>query len=369
MRVLLVAGEASGDAHAAKVVEHLRRDGAVIRAVGGPALAAAGAEIVEPIDALAVLGFIEVLSKLPGILRVQRRLEHLLDSERFDLFLGVDFPGFNLRLAAQARRRGVPVLHYIGPQVWAWRARRLRTLRRVTNHVALILPFEKPLYDAAGVTATFVGHPLLEDAADDAATPDCDLGLFPGSRMQEVRRHLPLLLGGAALLRRRKEDLRVRVSRVATLPLVLYERAAAAAGFPPGIVDTTPARQLLRRCRTSLVASGTATLEAALAGNPFAVLYRTSAINYAVVRRLVHLPHVSLVNLVAGTEVVREYLQDAASPSALAEEAARLLEDDAERDRQRRQLLDVCRRLGTPGASERVAALAREVASAGRRPA
>lgn len=362
MRVLLVAGEASGDVHAAKVAAALLRDGAEIRAVGGPALEAAGADLVEHIDALAVLGFVEVVSKLPRILTLQRTLERMLEREPFDLFLGVDSPGFNLRLAGRARRRGIPVLHYIGPQIWAWRAHRLQTLRRVTNHVALVLPFEKPLYDAAGVPATFVGHPLLEDAIEGSEAPDCDLGLLPGSRPQEVSRHLPILLRAAAQVQRQRPQLRIRISCAASLPRGPFETAVRRAGFPSDIVDTGPARSLLSRSRASLVASGTATLEAALVGNPFAVFYRMHAVNFAVVRRLVHLPYVSLANLVAETEVVREYLQDAADPETLAREALQLLEDDAERERQRSLLRDVRARLGTPGASGRVAALAHQLA-------
>jgi lipid-A-disaccharide synthase len=362
MRTLVVAGEASGDAHAAAVVRQLQAAGASITAVGGPALAATGAEIVAGIDSLAVLGFVDVLAKLPHLASLKSDLEKRLRRDRFDLLLTVDYPGFNLRLAAAARRLGVPVLHYIGPQVWAWRAGRLATLRAVTNHVALILPFEKPLYDAAGVTATHVGHPLLDDAVVEPGAPDYDLGCFPGSRPQELARHLPVLLEAAVRLRAARPGLRILWSRAPTVAAAPYAAALAAHGFDAGDLTGEPARVAMRRCRASLVASGTATLEAALAERPFAVLYRTGRINFAVARRLVRLPHVALANLVAGEGVVREYLQDAASPAALAAEAARLLDDEAERERITRGLQRIRARLGPPGAAARVAALALAVA-------
>jgi lipid-A-disaccharide synthase len=364
MRVLMVAGEASGDAHAAAVARRLRAAGAEIVAVGGPALAAAGAEILAGIDALAVLGFAEVVSRLPRILAVKRAIEQRLAREHFDLFLPVDYPGFNLRVARSARRRGVPVLYYVGPQVWAWRAGRLRTVARVTNHVALILPFEKPLYDAAGIPATFVGHPLLDDAVPADLVPDRDLGLFPGSRAQEIERHLPVLLATARRLHTSRGELRLLVSQAPTAPRQRMEEMLRSQGFDPGKhLVSEPARIAMRRCRALLVASGTATLEAALAERPFAVLYRTGKISYRIAAKLVHVPHVALANLVAGEAVVREYLQEAATPDRLAEEVRRLLDDETERQRILQGLQRIRSRLGTAGAAERVAALAQGLCS------
>lgn len=366
MRVLLVAGEPSGDAHAGPLVERLRAAGATVVAVGGPAVAAAGAEIVYGIDELAVLGFVEVARRLPRIVGLARQLEARLRREPFDLFIGVDYPGFNLRFEGRVRRLGVPVLHYIGPQVWAWRAGRLRTLHRVATHVALVLPFEKPLYDAAGIPATFVGHPLLDAAQPEARASDVDLGLFPGSRPQEIAHHLPVLVACAARVRARRPDVRLLVSRAPTVPRALFDTTLESWGFEPQqVTSDAPARASMARCRALLVASGTATLEAALAARPFAVLYRTNRVNWEVARRLVHLPHVALANLVAGSGIVREYLQEAATPEALAAEAMRLLDDGDERRRILEGLSTVRDRLGPPGAAERVAALAITIASSG----
>jgi lipid-A-disaccharide synthase len=363
MRILLVAGEASGDAHAGPVAARLHGAGAEVVAVGGPAVSAAGAEIVCGIDELAVLGFVEVARRLPRFLDLARRLEQRLREKPFDLFLSVDYPGFNLRFAARARRLGVPVLHYIGPQVWAWRAGRLETLRRVATHVALVLPFEKPLYDRAGIAATYVGHPLL-DHPSMPCEPDRDVGIFPGSRPQELSRHLPVLLDAVAELRHRRPTTSLLVSRAPTVDPTRFAATLAAHGFD-ATADSTdaPARVAMPRCRALLVASGTATLEAALAERPFAVLYRTGRLNWEVARRLVQLPYVALANLVAGEMVVREYLQSRATPGALAAEAERLLDDEPERRRIQGKLRDVRSRLGPPGAAERVARLALDIAA------
>jgi len=362
MRILLVAGEASGDAHAGPVVARLRAAGAEVVAVGGPAVRAAGAEIVCGIDELAVLGFVEVARRLPRLVSLARQLEQRLRERPFDLFLGVDYPGFNLRFEARVRRLGIPVLHYIGPQVWAWRARRLETLRRVTTHVALVLPFEKPLYDRAGIAATWVGHPLLDDPAPEVE-PDRDVGIFPGSRPQELAHHLPVLLETAARLRSGRPGLSVLVSRAPTVEPALFAARLAAHGFDADADATdAPARSAMRRCRAMLVASGTATLEAALAERPFAVLYRTARLNWEVARRLVHLPYVALANLVAGERVVREYLQAEATPAALASEVERLLDDEPERQRMLAKLREVRARLGPPGAADRVTRLALDMA-------
>ncbi len=362
MKILVSVGEASGDAHAAKVVRHLCARGAEVAAVGGRELASAGARLVHTIDDLAVLGFVEVVRRLPRFWALKRQLVSLLHDGGFDLFLPVDFPGFNLRMAGAAHRAGVPTLYYIGPQVWAWRAGRLRRMRERVDHVALILPFEKPLYDAANVPATFVGHPLLDDVAAPDTPPDIDVGLFPGSRHQEVLRHLPVLLQAACLARARTPELRIVVSRAATAPRAWMRETLRAHGFDPERdLSEEPARVLMRRVRASLVASGTATLEAALAGRPFAVFYRTGRLNYAVARRLVQLEHVSLVNLVADSGVVREYVQDGLDAQALAREIDVLLHDTREQARMRDALQGVRARLGSPGASERVAALAEQV--------
>jgi lipid-A-disaccharide synthase len=322
---------------------------------------ARGVELLEGLDNLAVMGFAEVVRHLPFFLRLERRVVSLLDRGEVDLVLPIDYPGFNLRVTRAAHRRGIPVLYYIAPQVWAWKARRAGRLAREADHVAVILPFEVEFLGRWGARATFVGHPLLDEArpAPDpvafARAHGLDperpiLALFPGSRRQELERHLAPFAGAAEVLRRRHPGLQPVLGQAPSLPA----EALASPGFPV-VADF---RGLLRVARAALVKSGTTTLEAALAGVPFVTAYRTSALTWWLARRLVKVDHIALANLVAGARVVPELLQEEARPERLAEALEPLLEDTPERARMLEGLAGIRAALGTPGAADRVAGLA-----------
>jgi lipid-A-disaccharide synthase len=361
--VLLLAGEPSGDLHAARLAGALSSGFPGVRLVGlgGPRMAEAGVELLAGLDQLAVMGFVEVLAHLPFFWRLHRRLERLLESGTVDLVVPVDYPGLNLRIARVAHRLGVPVLYYISPQVWAWKPKRARQLARDADHVAVILPFEASLLERAGARVTFVGHPLLEEdpevperaAFARAAGLDPErpiLALFPGSRPQEVQRHLELFLRTAREVRRECPDLQVAVARASSIPEERYRTVDAA------LVSDT--RALLAHARAALVKSGTTTLEAALAGTPFVTVYRTHPVTFALARRLVRVEHIALANLVAGERLVPEVLQGDATPERLTRELLPLLADGPARTRVVRGLAGVRAALGAPGAAERVAALA-----------
>ncbi|HZF67617.1 MAG TPA: lipid-A-disaccharide synthase [Gemmatirosa sp.] len=361
--VLLVAGEASGDLHAAGVATALGalRPDLTLAGVGGRHMREAGVELLHDMSSMAVMGFVEVLKHVPAHYALLRRLRERLRTGRVALLVVVDYPGFNLRVAAEAQAAGVPVLYFITPQVWAWKKSRLARMARVITRAAVILPFEERLLRDHGIAATFVGHPLL-DRARDLPEPDearrqlglpADgplLALFPGSRTQEIERHLEAFVATARLLETRVRGLHVAVS---VAPTVRIDPARC----PYPLLDSGSLR-LLRASTAALCKSGTTTLEAAVAGCPLIVAYRTNPITYAIARRVVEIPRIGLVNVVAAREVAREFVQDAVQPEAMAQALLPLLQSGGERTRMREALARVRASLGRPGAAERVAQLA-----------
>ncbi len=366
--VLMIAGEASGDLHAAglaRALTALRPDLHLV-GMGGRNMRSAGVELLEDAESMAVMGFVEVLRKVPHHWALLRQLERRLVSGKVALLVTIDYPGFNMKVAAAARRHGVPVLYYITPQVWAWGAKRLPTLARLVTKAAVILPFEEALLRQHGVDATFVGHPLLDRAralptqgearAALGIAPDRRvLALFPGSRAQEIARHLDDFVATARLLEAQHPGLDVVVSVAPTVQL-------DAARCPYRQVHDA-SFTVLRAADAALCKSGTTTLEAAVAGCPLVVAYRTSGWTYAIARRAVKIPFIGLVNVVAGKEVAREFVQDALVPSRIAATlGALLVPGGAAREAQLAALGEVRASLGTPGASARVAAMAAELA-------
>ena len=392
-RFLIVTGEASGDTHASRLVSALKASGPCrVRGVTGPALEAAGAERVVPMDDLAVIGFSAVLPRLPRILRAHARLLEELERFRPHACVLVDSPGFNLRLGPALKRRGARLFYYIAPQVWAWHPERAAAMARWVDRLAVVFPFEEPIFRRAGVNATFVGHPLLEtlEPEVDAATLRKELGLgadqpllglLPGSREGEIRHHLGDLLRAAAKLRASRPALSVVVALAPGGPgaAVVAARGEEAARalvslLPPGdhARDGLPADVRLVRGRTRAVqaaatacavASGTATLETALQGTPLAIVYRVGAINYAIASRVVKLTRIGLPNIVAGADVAPELIQGDFTPERLAAALAPWLDDPVARARQRAALGVVRERLGEPGASGRAARLLEELAA------
>jgi lipid-A-disaccharide synthase len=370
--IFISAGEESGDLHGAALAHALRTriPGVRLVGLGGGRMRDAGVELLAGLEELAVMGLVEVLRHLPFFLRLRKRVWQSLEEAGVDLVIPVDYPGFNLRLAKHARSRGIPVLYYIAPQVWAWHKSRVRDLGRDADLVAVVLPFEEEFLRGAGVNARFVGHPLLdrapppEDRRAWATRHGLDperpiLGLFPGSRAQEVRRHLALFSAAAA---------RVVARRPGVQPAVAVPPALAGEHYAETqwrLVQDS--RGLLTHADAALVKSGTTTLEAGIAGTPMVVAYRMNAASYAIAKRLVKVPHIALANLIADDRVAPEFVQDAASPDALADALLPLLDADSP---QRRTMLEglsrIPGRLGGSGASDRVAALAEELIAKGR---
>jgi len=364
--ILLLAGEPSGDLHAAAVARELRRRYPSCRLIGtgGEKLAAEGVELLASLDDLAVMGFVEVAARLSFFRRLERQVIELLRTEGVDLVLPVDYPGFNLRITRSAHRMGLPVVYYIAPQVWAWKAGRAARLAREADRIAVILPFEEELFLREGGRASFVGHPLLEERREvrtrepfcraSGLDPDRPiLAIFPGSRSQEVRRHLEPFLEAGELLRDQCQGLQIAVARAPGLSVPLptgQDIRLVEEGF-----------ELLHHARAALVKSGTTTLEAALAGTPFIVAYRTHPLTFQLARRLVRVDHVALANLVGGGRIVPEFLQEEVEPERLAGALLPLLRDSAERGDMIEGLRRIRDRLGTPGAAGRVVDLVEAV--------
>ena len=366
--VLFVAGEPSGDLHASGVARELAASGAPLRmrGIGGDLMQAAGVQIDEHIRGLAVLGLVEVLRHLPKHWRMLSDIRAQLRSGRIALVILVDYPGFNMRVAEMAAEAGVPVLYYIVPQVWAWGAGRLEKMARWLTKAAVILPFEEPLLKQHGIDAEFVGHPLLDRAVEmpDRVRAREQLGirqdvpvlaLFPGSRSQEIARHLDPFVATAQLLVQRNPRLHVIVSAA---PHVQIDSQRCP--FP--IVGGS-SLAILRGADAAMCKSGTTTLEASVAGCPHVVAYRTHPLTYFAARRLVNIPNIGLVNVVAGRQVAREFIQDALKPADVAAALEPLLDHGSSQRAEMLANLDAVRHtLGQPGAARRVAAIAQQLA-------
>jgi len=367
--ILFVAGEASGDMHASAVARALARRQAPFRlvGVGGDRLRDAGVELMEHSSRLTVIGFAGVLGQVPTMWRLLRRLRARLESGSVAAAVLVDFGGFNLGfVAAAAQAAGVPVVYYITPQVWASRPGRIEKLRRYVAKAAVIFPFEESLLRSHGVDATFVGHPLVEAAAGmpDPAEARAALGLdpsrpllamFPGSRRQEVARHVEPFVATARELERRIPGLQVVFSHAPTVTID--------PGLVPYPLVRAPSLTLLRAADAALCKSGTTTLEAAVAGCPLVLAYRMGGLDYAIARRLVRIPDIGLVNIVAGRRIAPEFVQDGFVPTDVADALAPLLDRASDqRARMVEELASVRAKLGGPGAADRVASLVLEVA-------
>jgi lipid-A-disaccharide synthase len=364
-RIFISAGEPSGDLHGAAVVRALLRryPGATIEALGGPQMEQAGAVIRYRMEGLAAFGVVEVLTKIRAHYRLLRALQHDFHVGRYDLVILVDYPGFHLRVAEAAHSAGTKVLYYIAPQLWAWRPERARRLAAAVNRLAVVLPFEQSFFEKLGLRSDYVGHPLVDreppptgdQARAQLGIPAGNrvLGIFPGSRAQEIRR-----------LWKPFRDAAQRLLKDGSCDRVLVAGTTTGAYPDPGPIEVqrgNPAT-LFAASDAALAKSGTTTLEAALAGTPMVVAYKVHPLSWAVFQRVRTVRWVSLVNLVAEREIVPELLQDRASATELATQLRPLLNPADPRTAAQKQGLALVReRLGQPGASTRVVALASEL--------
>jgi lipid-A-disaccharide synthase len=367
-RLFIVAGEASGDAHAARLIRAVKATmpDLHVEGLGGEIMKQAGCELRWDLASHAVMGFTQVAKNLRFFRRLLSESVKHIERHRPDALVLVDYPGFNLRLAAAAKKLNIPILYYISPQVWAWRPRRIHRIARLVDKMMVILPFEKELYRKVNVDVTYVGHPLLDSIAEarldtdflrEMDVPDAAnlIGLLPGSRRQEILTVLPVMIETARILLKQMPQARFMIpcssrSNMEIAGEILAENEAIPVRLFPGKIY-----EVASASRCCIVVSGTATLEVACFLTPLVVVYRTGHLAWLLGRGFLKVGHISLVNILAGREVVPEMLQYRMRPDLLAETAAELCREGGKREEMIGELRKVRERLGAPGASLRAA--------------
>ncbi|MGD9160175.1 MAG: lipid-A-disaccharide synthase [Desulfobacteraceae bacterium] len=373
--VLIIAGEASGDLHGVNLVKALKeldRD-ILFQGIGGDKMVIAGVDIVEHSSQMAVVGITEVFSRSNTILKSYFKLRSILKNERPDLLILIDYPDFNIMLAGAAKKFGVPVLYYISPQLWASRRGRVKKISERVDRMAVILPFEKDFYRDMGadLKVDYVGHPLMDQVPRNLKkdiiekefginSGDIVIGLLPGSRNQEVRKLLPDMLGAAEIISSRVENLKCIIPVAPTISRDLIDKITG--NSPLHVIKTGKGvYPALKVSDIAFVASGTATLETAIMEVPMIITYRISPVSFSIAKRVVKVPYIGLVNLLAGEELAPELLQENVAPQIIADRALEILTDDEKQSRIKEKLAGVRSSLGEPGASERTAKIAFEM--------
>lgn len=367
-RILISAGEASGDIHAAAVTAAIKKidPTAEVFGMGGDVLRAAGGEVLFDIKDHGVMGFVEVLKKLPDLFKLRDDFGKLMDERKPDCLITVDYPGFNMKLAKLAHDKGIPVVSYIAPSAWAWHKSRAKKVAKIVDKVACIFPFEYDVYKEAGAKVEFVGHPLVDIVKPSMSFEDAEafagkreghklILLMPGSRLMEIEKMLPTLLAAAKLIKKQLPEVDFVMPRAGTIPKSMLEEKIKVSGVDVKITEGNN-YDLFSVADLALATSGTVTLEAALCGLGSVIVYRTNPLTYLIAKMVVNIPYIGLPNIVAGRSVVPELIQNDFTPEKVAQEALHLLE--SERNCQlKRDLAYVKERLGKPGAVDRVAEL------------
>jgi lipid-A-disaccharide synthase len=364
-QILISAGEASSDMYAARLVTALReRTQARFFGMGGPRMAEAGVELIADYHEVAVVGIAEVLHKIPSVIGVQNRLKREALRRHAALAILVDSPGTHLGVARRMKQIGVKVGYFIGPQVWAWRAGRVRIVKRRVNQMVVIFPFEEKIYRDAGVLVTFVGHPLVDvvkasmTRAEFAALHNLDANkpivtILPGSRPSEIRQNYGRILEACERLHRTNNEIQFVLAAAPNLTSDFFSPYASSAVEMKQVRGAT--YDALAAADCAIVASGTATIEAALLGTPMVVIYRVRPLSAFILRRMIRTPFFSMVNLIAGRRVVTELIQDDFTPEAVESEVRRLLDSPGTTSEMRASLAEVRAKLGPGGAIERAA--------------
>jgi len=388
---MIVAGEASGDLHGGNLVTAMQQINPDITffGIGGTNMRAAGVDTRVDISRLAVMGLVEVLLHYRRLRGILRQMQKLLHSETPDLLITVDYPGFNLRLAKTARKLGIKVLHYISPQVWAWREHRVKEIAKQINMMAVLLPFEVPFYKKHSVPVRFVGHPLVDIVRPAMSLNEAQrcfgldssrqtIGLLPGSRSSEIQRLMPILMETATLLKQQFPDVQFLLPLASSLnlqDLAPWLKPVPAQPESGNIhhyihkhnkslqikIIKHHSYDVMQSCDAIITASGTATLEVALMNVPMIIIYKVSMLTYIIARRMISIPNIGLVNIVADELIVPEFIQHEARPDKISAATARFLEEPDYAREIKAKLATVRQKLGNPGGSENVARLVLEM--------
>jgi lipid-A-disaccharide synthase len=374
-KILIITGEASGDLHGAGLIRELKKINPDIEysGVGGVKLKEEGMSLIFGIEKLAFMGFYEVMNNIGLIKELKKKLINHLDQCKPDLVILIDYPGFNLRFAKEVKKRKIPVLYYISPQVWAWGKRRVNTIKKLVDRMVVFFPFEEKLYKEAGVEADFIGHPLLDlvkpslskgEFRDNLQIKENEIliGLLPGSRWQEIEKILPIMIRSCLILKKRLENLQVAIGLAPTIDKQKVEALLIKNNFTIPICENFT-YDLMSHSDLLLATSGTATLESAISGTPLIVLYKTSLLTYLLARELVKIPNIGMVNIAAGKKIVPEFIQSQAKPEKIAGEMEKILKDEDEYKRIKIELNEVKTRLGEKGAYRRGARIVNQMLS------
>lgn len=372
-KIMIIAGEASGDMHGAHLVKAIRDLNRELEffGIGGNALRQAGVRVRVDNSQMAVVGISEALLKLKILLSALRVAKEDLRRIRPALLIVIDFPDFNLRVATAAKKLGIPVMYYISPQVWAWRTGRVKKIKKVVDHMVVIFPFEVAFYKKWHVPVTFVGHPLVDsmtprrsrEKKENLKGDSLLIGLLPGSRNEEIKRLLPTMVQVADILSEQLPGIRFAIPVASSVDRTLIETIVEG-GASRLLIQSDRLRDVLDEATLVIAASGTVTLEATIAGTPMIIVYKLSPLSYWLGERLVRVNHIGLANLVAGRSIVPELIQHQASAENIAHQALQMLRDEKGLAEIRHQLRQVAQSLGVPGASKRAAEVAMSLLSA-----
>ena len=373
-RILISAGEASGDLYAGAVTRGIKQlnPETEVFGMGGDCLREAGGEVLFDIKDHSLMGFVEVLKKLPDVWKLRNAFIDLMEKRKPDVLLTIDYPGFNMRLAKLAKERGINVVYFIAPQVWAWRPGRAADVAKVTDKIACIFPFECDFYKSYGADIEFIGHPLVDTVKPSLSRKEAEelagkrtghplILLMPGSREMEIQRLLPVMLDAVKILKQKRPELDFAIPRAATIAKEILEDSVRQAGLNIRLIEGHN-YDVMSVADLAIVTSGTVTLEAAMCGLGCEILYKSSPVSFWIAKRVVKIPNIGLPNIVAGRQIEPELLQDDCTPENIAATALKMLEPERFAQLQR-DLQEVKEKLGEPGAVKRVAELVLRMAS------